>query len=227
MRPLALTLPLALASGFSTTASRAHEPNPELVSHEVIDGHFDAADWTFGVLSGTAGGAVGAVLGGSLGLALAGTCEEDPNTSGLFGDCFLHGVGETMIGATFGATFGGAAGIYAYGESSGHRGSYWAAAGGYTLGLAGAAGIGALFADSDAGSALTWVALLTLPALGGTAGYALSLEDGTPDYAPPPVGGLFEVNNDTLNLGVPNVAVTLDPLGELERVDLTLVGGRF
>ena len=226
MRPLILSLPLSFSLAFST-ASHAHDPQPRLVSHEVIDGEFDGADWTFGVLSGTAGGAVGAVLGGSLGRGLAGTCDEDPETSGLFGDCFLHGVGETMIGATFGATFAGAAGIYAYGEASGHRGSYWAAAGGYTLGLVSAAGVTALASDSDAHLPLAWLAFLTLPALGGTAGYVLSLEDGTPDYAPPPVGGLFEVNNDTLNLGVPNVAVTLDPLGELERVDLTLVGGLF
>lgn len=229
MRPLIATPPLALvlhvAFAVTAPASRAQEPHPQIVSHEVIDGHFDAADWTFGVLAGSASGAVGAALGGSLGLGLAGSCEEDPDTSGLFGDCFLHGVGETMIGATFGATFGGAAGIYAYGESSGHRGSYWAAAGGYTLGLVGAAGVTALAADSDAHLPLAWIAFLTLPALGGTAGYVLSLDEGTP--GPMPVGGLLEVNAGDLRLGVPNVGVTLDPMGELERVDLTLVGGRF
>lgn len=45
------------------------------------------------------------VLGAVIGYAAAGSCRERPNEPGeidIFGDCFLHGVGEAAIGALVG-----------------------------------------------------------------------------------------------------------------------------
>lgn len=215
----------ALVSMSMSAPAFAHEPQPIVSVEQPIDGEFSAGDWALSFLSANAGGALGGMVGGALGYGLAGECHDDGDNTTLLGPCFLHGTGQAMLVGSVGTIFGGAAGIYAYGEGTGHRGSYWAAAGGWTLGLASAIGIGALASEADEGSAVLVVALFTLPALGGTAGYALSLEDGTP--GPLPVGGLLEVNAGELRLGVPNVDVTLDALGDLERIDLTLVGGRF
>lgn len=215
----------ALVSMSMSAPAFAHEPQPIVSVEQPIDGEFSAGDWALSFLSANAGGALGGMVGGALGYGIAGECHDDGDNTTLLGPCFLHGTGQAMLVGSVGTIFGGAAGIYAYGEGTGHRGSYWAAAGGWTLGLASAIGIGALASEADEGSAVLVVALFTLPALGGTAGYALSLEDGTP--GPLPVGGLLEVNAGELRLGVPNVDVTLDALGELERIDLTLVGGRF
>jgi hypothetical protein len=214
----------------SFSAARAlahdgHEPAPQVVESQVIDGVFDAGDWTLSVLAGNAGGALGAAVGGALGYGLAGNCQDDGDSDSLFGDCFLHGYGEAFIGGGLGSIVGGAGGIYAYGQGTGHRGSYWAAAGGWTLGLVGAIGLGVAASDSDAGSAIGWVALFTLPALGGTAGYALSLEEGP--AAPSPVGGLLEFQDGVLRMGVTDIDVAFDEAGDVERVDLTVVGGRF
>lgn len=223
MRPLILSL--TLIASLSATSSHAHAPQPIVSVEQPIDGEFSAGDWALSFLSANAGGVLGGMVGGALGFGLAGECHDDGDNTTFFGPCFMHGTGQAMLVGSIGTIFGGAAGIYAYGEGTGHRGSYWAAAGGWTLGLASALGIGALAAEADEGSAVMVVALFTLPALGGTAAYALSLEEGTP--GPMPVGGLLEVNAGELRLGVPNVDVTLDALGDLERIDLTLVGGRF
>lgn len=222
---LVTALALVLVSASLSAPALAHDPHPLVSFEQPIDGEFSAGDWALSLLSANAGGALGGMVGGALGYGLAGECHDDGDNTTFFGPCFMHGTGQAMLVGTVGTIFGGAAGIYAYGEGTGHRGSYWAAAGGWTLGLASAIGLGALAAEADEGSAVMVVALFTLPALGGTAGYALSLEEGTP--GPMPVGGLLEVNAGELRLGVPNIDVTLDALGDLERVDLTLLGGRF
>ncbi len=222
---LCSSLLIASLSAAPALAHEGHEKVPQVVESQVIDGVFGAGDWTLSFLAGNALGALGAVVGGAVGWGLRGENCENRVDDHFFGDCFLIGTGRSFIGGGLGSVVGGAGGIYAYGEATGHRGSYWLAASGWTLGLLGALGLGAASSDSDAGTTVTWVALLTLPALAGTAGYALSLAEGTP--GPIPVGGLLEVNAGEVQLGVPNLDVTQDMQGNFERFDLTLVGGRF
>lgn len=89
-----------------------------------------------------------------------------------------------------------------------------------------AGGLGVLAADLDAGPALTWAALFTLPALGGTLGYVLSLEDGG-GADRPHHGALIEVDEGAVRMGVPDVGVTLDRAGRFERADVRLMAGSF
>lgn len=80
--------------------------------------------------------------------------------------------------------------------------------------------------DVNAGVAIT--ALLTLPALGGTLGYVRTLDKGSDE--PIPSGGLIDLidlNGGSVRLGVPDVSVSLDARGEIDRVDVRLVGARF
>ena len=216
-----ITTLLALAV---TSPAFAYEP-VRYIEDQAVDSEFSAGDWTLSVLSGTAGGALGVLVGAPLGLAMAGSCSGE--SSGLFGGCFMHGASEAALVGGIGSIFGGAGGIYLYGQSTGHRGSYWAAAGGWTLGLAGSVGLVAVMADSDSDAVMGIAAasIVILPALGGTAGYVLSLEKGEP--GPMPVGGLVEVHEGGPRLGVPNIDVALDQAGAIERVDVRLVGGRF
>lgn len=188
------------------------------------DTSFDGADWTFAFLAGDAAGAAGALVGGAIGAAAAGSCTDDGDSDQLFGDCFLHGVGETILGAGLGSIVGGAGGIYAYGQLSGHRGSYWAAAGGWTVGLLGGAGVMALAGDADQ-EAIGWAALLTLPALGGTLGYVLSLEGD--EGGEVPVAALISVDGGRVAMGVPDIGLHVGRDGGVERVDLRLFGGRL
>lgn len=206
---------------FASTAAlpaRAAEPFP--------DAHYSAGDWVGSFFAANAAGTVGALAGGGIGYALAGECHEDEDDESLFGGCFLHGFGEAAIGGMIGATFAGSAGIYAYGELTGHDGNYWAAAGGFAVGLVASLGLGVLVADTEVGSAMTWGALFTLPALGGTLGYVLSLDDGGQPDAPHH-GALIEVDEGAFRLGVPDVGVTFDDTARLERVDVRLMAGRF
>lgn len=219
-----LVIALTLLCATVSSAAFAHDLHPTVPFEQPIDGEFSAGDWALSFLSANAAGVLGGLVGGALGFGLAGKCHDDGDNTSFFGPCFMHGTGQAMMVGSLGTIFGGAGGIYAYGQGTGHRGSYWAAAGGWSLGFASAIGLGAL-AEDGTGSAVMVVALFTLPALGGTAGYALSLETGTHDRMP--VGGLLELDAGELRVGVPKVDVTLDPGGDIERIDLTLVGGRF
>lgn len=210
-----------LVAAITSTTARAQAP-----ADPRPDPDYSAVDWVASFFIGNAAGTAGALAGGGLGYALAGDCDETRDDDSFFGPCAFHGVGEMVIGGTLGATFGGAAGIYAYGELSGHDGSYWAAAAGFAGGLLVTGGFGVLVSDLEAGPAMTWAALFTLPALGGTLGYVLSLENGGGTDVPRH-GALIEVDEGALRLGVPDVGVRLDAEARLERVDVRLMAGSF
>lgn len=220
-----LTAATVAAALGATAPAQAAEPEP---ARAHLDNHFSALEWTGAVLSGDAAGLAGGLIGAEIGIAAAGSCDPDARSDSDddgfdFGPCFLHGFGEAMIGAGIGSTFAGAGGVYAFGELTGHHGSYWAAAGGWAVGLAGSLGvIAATDGDSEAAGI---VSLALLPALGATAGYVLTLESDGPD-GPPPVGALLEVDGG-VRLGAPDVSVSLDREGDVDRVDVRLVGGRF
>jgi len=203
----------ALATPPAHAAERAPDPD------------YSAGDWIASFLIGNAAGTAGGFIGAGIGYGLAGECHEVDDDDSFFGPCAFHGLGEAAIGGLLGATFGGAAGIYAYGELTGHDGSYWAAAGGFAVGLLAAGGITALATEADA-PALSVAAVFTLPALGGTLGYVLSLDDGGGSdrrYQ----GALIEVDEGRVYMGVPDVGLTLDEAGRFERADLRIMSGRF
>jgi len=183
------------------------------------DAHYSVGDWAASFFIGNAAGAIGALAGGAIGYAAAGDCESDA----AFG-CLFHGWAPAALGGGLGLTFGGAAGVYAYGELSGHDGNYWAAAGGFAIGLAASLGLSALFADTEADSAIAYGTLFTLPVLGGTLGYVLTLDDGDDVTRH---GALLELDGGTLRLGMPDVGVTLGADARVERVDVRLIGGTF
>lgn len=206
--------PLALAALASLAAPAVHAdggaPTPPPAPR--YDTHFSAGDWFASILIGDSAALVGGGVGLGLGMAVA-PCD---------GECaILKGVGG-LAGATVFSTAAGSAAIYGYGELTGHSGNYWATLGGWAVGLAGAAGIASI--DDSGVSALDWVALGILPALGATAGYVLTLDDG--GSGPPPTGALLEVDHG-VRLAPPNVSIGLDARGDIDRVDVTLLGGRF
>ncbi len=181
---------------------------------ERFDTSFSAGDWTLAWLFGNALGLVGGAAGAGVGYAFAGDCDED---CGLF-----HGLGEAAIGATIGFTFANAAGIYGYGELSGHSGNYWATAGGVVVGMLGTAAISSLSEDR----VLPTISLFVLPALAGTAAYVLTLESGAGDDWQP-TGGLIDIDRGQVRLAMPAVNIGLDDDGHLSRVDVDLLGARF
>lgn len=149
---------------------------------------FDGKDWTLSIGSGTLGAAVGA---GGLGLLAAATSDEND----------FSALGLVVLGIVVGAPIGATAGVWLYGDLSGHDSRWWAPiVGGLVGGGIGLGGfIGALQIDQEVLSGtLGFTSLLVLPAVGATLGYALGLESkgevswGAPQLmvAPDGAGGL-------------------------------------
>ncbi|MFO0744664.1 MAG: hypothetical protein U1F43_03185 [Myxococcota bacterium] len=223
---------IVVASSFllAPLAARAAEPRPlpAAPAPTRYDARFSAAEWVGAFFAGDAAGTAGALVGGAIGYGLAGSCVDDGSESSdgdwqIFGPCAFHGLGEAVIGGSVGSIFGGAAGVYAFGEATGHHGSYWAAAGGWTLGLA--ASFGLMAATDPDETPVGVVSLFVLPALGATAGYVLTLDDGGPIGVP--TGSLVELDRGSLRLAPPDIRISRGENGNLERVDIGLVGGHF
>lgn len=122
-----LSLLAAVALSPVVVASPASaEPSPTALTASIHENHFDGWDIALGALAGVAGFSVGAFGGGAIGAASAGGCARDRSDHSLMGNCFLHGLGETLLGGVIGGTFGAAGGIYAHGEFSGHDGGFGA-----------------------------------------------------------------------------------------------------
>jgi len=201
----------------SSLGASAHAGEPQLGDTR-YDDSYSVGDWGASFLAGNAGGALGGFIGNELFAAAAGLYAEEGDFERV-----------QVLGIAIGSTLGGAGGIYAYGELSGHSGNYWAAAGGWTVGLAGAVGVLLLAPgmsnDAATSGAIGLTALFTLPVLGGTLGYVLSLDSGGDGRIP--MGGLIDLDGGEVRLGVPEIGVSLDAAGDLERVDVRLAGGRF
>jgi hypothetical protein len=218
VRPtVASMLSLTLTSSLASSASAAP-----------VDSEYDGADWGYSILSGVGGGLAGGLLGGLLGYGLAHddtTCDENDSLACPFSSVALTGAAAGVFGG-LGLTFGSAGGVYAYGELSGHSGNYWAALGGSAAGVLGAFGVYALFSEvsDDAGKAAFITSGLILPAVLGTWTYALSLDEGGEGRIP--TGGLIDVDDGVVRLGVPEVGIAMGREG-FERVDVKLVGARF
>lgn len=222
MRKITTAMALALLIGCSSSAYAFGSDG--FVVGETEYAPFEGADWLWAPLSGTFGYAAAGSLGMVVGFAAAGDCVEDPDDTSFLGNCFLHGFGEAGVGMMLAAPFGAAAGVYTYGELTNHNGSYWAALGGAAVGAV-IATIPVAVSDGDAGTTVTIIAHLTLPALGATIGYALSNDTGRPTGRDQ--GALFVHDADSgFHLGVPAVALGRDQSGGTV-VMAPLLRGRF
>jgi len=189
----------------------AQEPDPP--AKRLSGGHLAGAYFT-GVLGELALG----TLGGYLGYLSAGHCEEPADDDTFLGACFLHGLGETTAGVLIGTNLGSIAGVYGYGQLTGHQGSYqWTALGSIAGSLAGF-GL-ALAIDSEAGL----VAMGLLIPAGAVLGYTLS----GPSISQEPLStALLDLSPESgLRLGVP--AVRWAQRGEDSRWSVHLLSGRF
>ena len=204
----AKTILALFALCLATPAASAHpaDGHGTIVATYVSPPAFTGGDWAASILIGDAGLFAGGAAGFGLGYAMAGSCSNDPNDHSFFGNCFMHGVGEGAIGAILLGPTTAAAGVTLYGNARGHRGSYWAALGGAYGGSLLVGLLAAATADSD-NSALVWVSVFTLPALGSTLGYYLSRD--TSDRLVPASGALLDLGGDgVVRLAVPNVSIT-------------------
>jgi hypothetical protein len=207
MRLIAL-ITLTLFTATTAQAQKAAVPDPP---PRALEGGHLAGAYLTGLATELALGA----LGGQIGRLAAGDCREDSNNDW---SCFLHGLGEVVIGASVGASAGAATGVYGYGAATDHQGSFWGALGGSTAVFAAAVLIGAA-ADSE-GSLL--VGGLLMP-VGAIIGYNL----GAPSvHEAPRAAALLDVTpTHGVRLGAPSLRWSR--IGDDERWSTTLVSGRF
>ena len=180
---------------------------------------FTAGDWVLGGLSGAGFGIAGTIAGGYIGYQLAGGCEKDEDDTSFLGNCFLHGLGEMVIGGTVGFAVGGPLGIYLYGQGRGFNGRYWPTAGGYLVGVL----AGGLLAGASGSEALIVLPVL-FAQIGGVWAYKSSITSGPPES--PRSGALLDLSPDEgLRLSIPAVSWTRRQ--KEERISVQLLGGYF
>lgn len=186
-----------------------------LVSPAAAQEVFDGADWGGSIAAGTAGAALGGLAAAAIGAA---SVEEEDD---------LYGLEETaaaLIALPLGVDLGASGAVFAYGELSGHDGSFLATLAGGTVGTL--VGVGLLAGVAAIDDDLWWlgtIGLLVSPAVGATVGYRLSLAEGA---APAPSGALLDHHPAVgLRLSVPAVVAAVSQDGVA--VGVPLVGGRF
>lgn len=224
LRPLSLIALAALVPALAATPAAA-APSGTVVASARAN-HFDGDDVAVSALGGIAGLGFGLLVGGAVGEAAAGSCVERDDDTSLFGDCFLHGVGETVLGASIGGTLGAAGGVYMVGELTGHDGSFAATLGGSSLGTLAGFGFIALAGDvdDDVQSGILTGLGLALPVAGALVAYGLS-NDPHDDDTGVTSGALLDLSRDGhLRLAVPAVGLSLPREGEVV-VALPLLGG--
>lgn len=177
---------------------------------------FDGGDWTWSLLAGTGGGAALGFAGGVLAAVAVNDGPED----------FADLVAGVFIGMPLGADAGATGAVFAYGQLSGHDGSFMATLAGGTVGAL--VGLGLFLGSVSLSSDLLPLGLFFMagaPAAGATGGYVLSLEAG-PDEAEVAGALLDWAPAHGLRLGVPLVQTAADAEGHFA-VGLPLLGGRF
>lgn len=213
----------AAASTPETAPTAPKLPQPQL-SHEDQRPVWGGDDFVFSSLSGAAGMAVGATAGGLLGYAIFGDCAEGDK------DCEDSQMVAIALPAwVFGMT-STAAGVTLYGSSRGFDGTYQGALIGALLGNLAAGppiGLCGLIADGGSGDfcgVLAVLAIVSLPAIGGTIGYNMSRSDGEPQTVPS--GAIFDVRPDgSLALSPPAPEIRLERRDVA--ISVPLVGGRW
>lgn len=199
-----------------TSSPASAEPAPTALTASSRGDHFDGSDIALGAVAGAAGLGVGILLGGVVGLDMARDCN----------DCESRGLTEAAVGAGIGGTLGAAGGIYAYGELSGHDGSFLATLAGTTLGSLASVGVLALSfgVEEDVPQGLLIGLAIALPVAGGLLGYGLS-NDPHSDDSGVTSGALVDISREgRVRLAIPAVGVSFPRDGELV-VALPLIGG--
>ncbi len=201
---VAVTLALAI-----TSPSRGDASPP-------YDTDYSGTDWTLSILAGIGGGLGGALLGGLVGHTVHDALVADS-----------RGADDTaVVVGSIGFSFACSAAIYGTGHVRGHRGSYWATVGGTSA--ATLLGLGLTWFLGMSESDLGITGLLSTVVLGpilGTLAYTWTLESGVPE--PTPTGGLIDINEGVVRVGMPDIGFGLGREGGIERLDVKLIGGRF